>query len=413
MSGAPHPSALLTSPNGAPVAPCPGAAQAARSRKDTTVASAHPRFPALLRQRARAAARLGLLAVAAVIAAVVAVPAPATAADEEGDRVQWSIGPGESLSGEPRTTIDYTVEPGMTVTEEVLVSNLGEEPLTLDLYATDALATRDGTFTVLPAAEEPVALGAWITPAVDEVELAPGEAATVPITIDIPANAMPGDHAAGILAARTSGAANDATNVTVDQRVGTRVYIRVNGDLTPQLSVTDLSVRYGGALWPFRRGPATVDYEITNTGNVRLAGSATITLQGPFGLRVGGSEPIEIADLLPGGSVTGSLTLEPTFPPGRLSAVADVDGLNLPGTVPVTVPHERATATIWAVPWAAVGILALVVATWWWRRRRLVRALRAERARADRADRAVAAAAAASPEGASPGAAPGADSLVP
>ena len=69
----------------------------------------------------------------------------------------------------------------------------------------------------------------------------------------------------------------------LDRRTGTRLLIRVNGPLTAELAVTDVSTDYSPALNPLA-GSATVTYVVENRGNTRLGGTATAAVGGPFGI---------------------------------------------------------------------------------------------------------------------------------
>ncbi|MFG2044613.1 WxL protein peptidoglycan domain-containing protein [Dactylosporangium sp. NPDC048998] len=296
---------------------------------------------------------------------------PATAAPAE-DAIQWAVGPAPSASGEARSTIDYTLPPETEITDRVAISNLGTEALTLAVYATDAFTTPEGSFTLLTADQRPVDLGSWISFESPTVTIAPGTTVQVPFRMALPKDATPGDHAAGIVASRqVSGSADGNTRLAVDQRVGTRVYVRVNGALNPALSITKLSVDYGAAMYPFRNRDATVTYTVHNRGNIRLGGTGTISLLAPFGARMAKSQPVSIPPLLPGESFTATATIGGALPAGRVTARMDLDGVNPPGVVPLDTPHQRETATTWAVPWLlAVAVVVLLLA---WPGRRMLR----------------------------------------
>lgn len=288
------------------------------------------------------------------------------------DQIQWSVMPSDGLDGQPRSRIDYTLEPGTSVTDSVVVTNSGEEPVQLTLQATDAMATAEGAFAVLPPQETPVQLGSWIALETDGLTLGPGESREVDMTITIPQDASPGDHAAGVMAARrTSVTTAEGTDLSMNQRVGARVYVRVNGPLQPELTVTSMHVTYDGALFPLRRPPATIEYTITNTGNLRLAGQARVHLLAPFGWDIAQSPVIDVPAMLPGSATSGRVQVTPPWPPGRLTARMEVDGVNTAGTVPVQIPHAGQAVTIWAMPWLVLGGVVLLVALWWLRRRRI------------------------------------------
>ncbi|MER7006056.1 DUF916 domain-containing protein [Dactylosporangium sp. NPDC000555] len=289
---------------------------------------------------------------------------PAAAAPAE-DAIQWAVGPAPSVSGDARATIDYTLPPETEITDRVAISNLGNEALTLAVYATDAFTTPEGSFTLLTADQRPVDLGSWISFETPTVTIAPGTTVQIPFRMTLPKDATPGDHAAGIVASRqVAGSADGNTRLAVDQRVGTRVYVRVNGALNPDLSITELSVDYGAAMYPFRNRDATVKYTVRNGGNIRLGGTGAISLLAPFGARMAKSQPLSIPPLLPNESFTGTITIGGAFPAGRVTARMDLDGLNPPGVVPLDTPHQRQSTTTWAVPWLLVAVLVVILLAW-------------------------------------------------
>ena len=120
-----------------------------------------------------------------------------------------------------------------------------------------------------------------------------GETRTVPFTVDMPSNATPGDHPAGVLASATS-----SGQVKVDRRIANRMYVRVSGKLQPLLTVSSFSGTYHPSLNPLD-GSITVSATITNSGNVALEGSSTLSTTTWFGINVGQTVRVEQPEILP------------------------------------------------------------------------------------------------------------------
>ena len=75
----------------------------------------------------------------------------------------------------------------------------------------------------------------------DTITLEARQQATMPITVKVPITARPGDHAGAVLASsQAEGTGPDGKVITLDRRTGSRVYIRVAGPLTPELTVEKL-----------------------------------------------------------------------------------------------------------------------------------------------------------------------------
>ena len=219
----------------------------------------------------------------------------------------WALSPGGSLGADQaaqRPDLTYELGQGAVLEDSVILSNFGTVDLTFRVYATDAFNNADGQFDLLSGDQPPTDVGSWITLAQELITVPACKQVTIPMTITVPADAAPGDHAGAVLASSESiGTGPEGAAVTLDRRTGTRVYLRVSGDLFPELAVADVDTSYDHALSPLGGG-ATVTYTIENRGNVRMGGTASMTIGGPFGL---GDQTIQLPDvpeLLPGESIT-------------------------------------------------------------------------------------------------------------
>lgn len=295
--------------------------------------------------------------------------------DEERGAQTWSVQPANEDGADGRASWDFALEPGESVEDYALITNFGEEALTFDVYSHDAVNTPDGAFTLQPADAESVEVGAWI--GLDEqVTVEPGDSSVVPFTIAVPEDAVPGDHAGGIVASITSEATDDeGQQVLVDNRVGSRIYLRVAGELDPVLAVEVVDAEYVRSSWlPFTSGEVTVTYLVRNAGNVRLAGEQEATVHGLFGM---GEQTVtldELREVLPGQAITSSAVADGVAPLVRVTGEVFVDPVPPEATGAEVIPPVRASAatTMWVVPWPELIIIAmLAVGVWWtWRRRR-------------------------------------------
>ncbi len=235
-------------------------------------------------------------------------PAPVTSDPAQQEIVEsWALSPAGSLDPTQagnRPELSYVTDPGAVIEDAVTLYNYGNVQLTFRVYATDAFNSADGSFSLLPGADKPKAAGSWVFVSQENVTVPPRKQVTIPITIKIPADVAPGDHP-GAVVASNSVESNNTTGpvVNLDRRTGTRMYIRVNGPLTPELAVADVVTDYHQALNPLS-GSATVTYRVENRGNVRMSGKATGKITGPFGLASRSIKLPDIPELLPGGKVT-------------------------------------------------------------------------------------------------------------
>lgn len=224
--------------------------------------------------------------------------------EDAGGRIDsWALAPAGSSDPEAagnRPDLSYEVDPGATIEDAVTVYNFGNVQLTFGVYATDARNTASGQFDSLPADEPPTDVGSWIDVGQANVTVPPGQQVTLPITIEVPADASPGDHVGTILASNAAaGVGPDGKTVVLDRRAGTRVYVRVAGPLEPELAIESVKTSYHPTLNPLD-GSATVQYRIRNRGNVRLGGAHSLSISGPFGVARTRIAAQDLPELLPG-----------------------------------------------------------------------------------------------------------------
>lgn len=271
---------------------------------------------------------------------------------------QWAVTPAaaDATSGN-RSSLIYAADPGSTIRDAITVYNYSNVSLTFRIYATDAFNNDDGQFALLPGDEQPSDVGSWAEPMEEFVTLPPGLQATVPVTIEIPAGALPGDHAGAIVAASEALSQGESGEmVSLERRTGTRLYLRVNGPLTADLAIERLTTDYDASFNPFG-GSALVSYTIHNRGNIRLAGSSSVSIAAPIGFARQRTSPEPFPELLPGGTITIQTSIEDA--PGLVAAFTTVrvepDEAASAGALPA---FERRSTTF--TP--PIGVLLLLTA---------------------------------------------------
>lgn len=270
----------------------------------------------------------------------------------------WSVGPADNAHGTDRPHFAYDVDPGTSVEDAIVVTNLSATGQTFDVYASDAFTTPDGLLDLLPRDESSSDLGAWVEVSRDQVALAAGESVEIPFTVHVPADAAPGDHSAGIV----TSTADDpgVATVTVDRRLGARMHVRVTGELVAHAEIRDVEVSYSGTANPLSPGAATVTYTLVNTGNTRLYGVETVVVTGPGGTNRRGVHTEDLGELVAGGEVTRTVPVTGVWPLGPLAAEVTV--------LPVAVGAEsealdtlRSDASAWAIPWTFLALVVVAV----------------------------------------------------
>lgn len=345
--------------------------------------------------------RRSLSRVAVFAASVLAALAPligptssATADDDPGQTVSWSVRPADESGPDGRAWSELELDPGETTTERMAVVNLGESAVTFSLTGADGYFTRSGRFNMLPSGEESTAAGTWIDiPASVTVE--PGATAVVPFRVVVPADATPGDHAAGVAASIRSEGSAEGNSVGVESRVGFRVMVRVAGEVEPALDVS-ASGDYVTAWNPLDPGAVVVRYTLRNAGNVRLETAESVQWNGRT-FTAQAADDGAGTELLPGDERVMEIRVDGVWPLGPLSVPLAVEqAVILPDGSRDAIPATEEVVGVWAVPWPQLLVLlavGLIVGGLVWRGRRrrrevetLVNAAREEGRREAQAD---------------------------
>jgi len=297
----------------------------------------------------------------------------------------WALTPTGDGS---RSELSYDAAPGTVINDSVTLYNLGTVELTFSVYATDAFNNADGDFDLLPGDQVPTEAGSWVTMQAQTVTLPPNKMTDIAFTITVPVDAAPGDHVGAIVASNAiTGSNGDGQVLSMDRRTGTRMYIRVGGELSANLGVTDVTTDFHQSANPLGAA-ADVSFTLQNRGNVRLSGTPVVSVGGPFGL---GKKTVRLetfTDLLPGEEMTYTTSLD------------DVPALMLAFTKITVEPADNADADIASFSGGSdvtfapsvtllvlvLALVLLVLARRSYRRRRAAEAAAAEAAAVSQAD---------------------------
>ncbi|GAA1624631.1 WxL protein peptidoglycan domain-containing protein [Catellatospora bangladeshensis] len=288
--------------------------------------------------------RTAAVALAAALLAGL-LPAPAQAAGNG----RWAVTPTPPATPGPTPRQYFFLEspPGQTVIDSVRVANLTDRPMTLRLYGADAFNTSsDGGFGLRPEKERQQGIGSWTRLGLADVVVPAKRQADIPFTITVPANATPGDHVGGVVAAEAvpSGQLDSGgLTVGVTHAVAARVYLRVSGPTVPGLAVTELTA-----------DRTQVGYDLANTGNTHLLPDVAVTASGLFGHRVTAAGPGSRLDLVPGARTRLRAALAGVWPVDIVSTTVTV-------TAEGGVRATSSTTTLVGV-WPTLAALALLLA---------------------------------------------------
>jgi hypothetical protein len=298
---------------------------------------------------------------------------------------------------------------GGEASDLVAVTNFGDRPATFSVYASDGTVSSDGNFDVLPAGEEAVGGGAWITISPVEgsvpreeggvvLDVPAASTVVLPVQIRVPDNATPGDHPAGIVAELVRA---EGGGVQLASRVGVRVHLRVAGDVVAELVPEGVTASYAPSWNPFAQGTVTVQFAVANAGNVRLGAETIASVAGPWGIAPG-QVRIEQREVLPGQATVATVEIPVTplfFAWGEIATTPVVVGED---EIDTALIAGTASFAVWTVPWSQMALLAALIGAFF-----LIRALRRRNAARVQARIDAAVAAAAGRTGTGPATTPG------
>jgi len=250
--------------------------------------------------------------------------------------IPFGIRPTKAIEGQQETYsyFSYRVSPGSTLNDEALVLNTGDEPVTLHLYAADGVTAQNGGTDFVEFGSFSTgyshAASTWVTPSVDEVTLAPDEERTIAFQLNIPADAEPGQHVAGLVVeAAPELSTVDTTNETESQmsietvrRVGVAIVMDVPGERNAILKINDIAMHE-------QNDAGTVfAVELENQGNVFLKSNGFFVITDRNAERIITTIPVSFDTILPGDVATFYVSRAARFGDGKylLSVLLDHDG---------------------------------------------------------------------------------------
>jgi hypothetical protein len=235
------------------------------------------------------------------------------------------------------------------------------------VYASDAYTTEAGAFDLLPSDQAPIDVGSWIAFNEQALTVPPETRLDVPFALAVPADATPGDHVGGIVAAVTEETTDAGGNeILVERRVGARVHLRVSGELDPSLAPDMGHVTYHYEWNPAEPGAVTFDYAVENTGNVRLQGELIARIGGPWDLLEREVVLAELPQILPGDRYGGTAEVDGVWPLGYLNAelVVRPEAVN-EADAAAPIPSRSEVAGLWVPPWPQAAVAAALALIAW------------------------------------------------
>jgi hypothetical protein len=243
--------------------------------------------------------------------ALLALPAPAARAAVQG-------------IGVSPTSRDVTVSPGQTQTGTFTVINDGATDIVYKLYATDYSVQGEdykGDFDLTGASSD-VSAVSWVKLPGGKFTVKSNDQTEIKYTITVPKTAVVGGHYLTIFAETVPPASPGGTRIARIDRIGTFLYLAVDGDLHHQGELKPLD-----APWLQSVAPIKAYVRMSNGGNVHYPAEGTLQLKNIFGGTVGHAIPLK-GTILPQTTRRFTLELPSAKPLGLYKVVAKVKYLD-------------------------------------------------------------------------------------
>jgi hypothetical protein len=253
--------------------------------------------------------------------------------------------------------LEITAEPGTAVTREIKIRNESSTTKVVNLSPRDIIVIDDfGTPVQLEnvaESENRWAASSWIMITPSRLTLQPGETKNAFVTVDIPANALPGGHYAIVLNSPDNEVFLNSTGASVQANVGNLVYITVPGDITQNAKIKQFSAPKFSEY-----GPVDFKTTITNLSDIHIAPAGAINVTNWLGSKTARLD-LKANNIFPYTSLNYDNTLDKKFLFGRYKAQL----ITAYGTAGGTLV---ATIFFWVIPWRLLlallfGIISLVL----------------------------------------------------
>ncbi|HEY5398683.1 MAG TPA: hypothetical protein VIL16_25210 [Trebonia sp.] len=136
---------------------------------------------------------------------------------------QFALTPAPGASGQPRPYFTLAIDPGGSVRDTIVVSNIGSTAITLRLGTSDGITAAYSGSAYGPLATACREIGCWVADLPRTVTVGPHSEQDVPFRVTVPAGTAPSQYLAGISA--TPATAPKPVKLKLTQHSGTRVVI--------------------------------------------------------------------------------------------------------------------------------------------------------------------------------------------
>lgn len=251
----------------------------------------------------------------------------------------------------PSVAID-NVNPGDERDGILKIVNDSDETLTFNLSIQDYIVEdANGTPKFLTDGQlsNQFSAASWMGVSPTQITVKPGTREEIAYYLKIPRNARPGGHYAAVTYTPDNKATVSGSGAAVTTVVGTLFYIRINGPIKEQATVTELSAPVISEY-----SPVHIKTVIKNNGDEHIKPYGTLTIKNVFGKTVS-TQILQPNNIFPLASRNYDNILSKSWLFGRYTAVLNAkygreNALMLTGVV-----------AFWVIPWKLLILIALLI----------------------------------------------------
>lgn len=244
---------------------------------------------------------------------------------------------------------DYSLhaKPGELVQTSVQIKNSSETVQTIRTSIDDFTVIDDAgqPVPVVPGTPSKWKMADWITLTPDTQTLSTGQVGEITLSIQVPADALPGGRYAMVMSAPVAKDNTAGSGTGISQQVGTLLYFVVDGQINEEAYIRDVQIKK----W-FEFGPVPFSFVMDNRSDIHITPQIQVTITNMLGQQ-SDEFLIESKNIFPGSERLFEEVWQRRFGLGKYSGIITASygksGL-------VTLGHF----TFWMIPIRAIlGIL--------------------------------------------------------
>jgi len=192
--------------------------------------------------------------------------------------------------------IEFDARPGDTIVDIIKLYNETNESITMTAMVQTFKALDETGAPAFASVEQSTGLATWVKMDETVITLAPEERKDVLFAINVPKNAEPGGHFAGVLWTTGGPSSTGETGVGIVVKTGTLLLVRVAGEVNE----TGQLASFTADRQSYNYLPVNFSVRFENVGNVHLKPAGMIEVSNMLGTKVA-SLPVngELANVLP------------------------------------------------------------------------------------------------------------------